>query len=463
MFYNSRTSSSWAVGKLDDHKTGERVDEGLACYGVAKRSSCELSEATSLSRLDNKLMRTFFIAFILSILGGGLGYWRATDEHGRIGDVVGENLDLASLARATREIDQLNEKSLETSGVVSADLIPKVEVIGGTELDFGTMKIGTERSHDFRIKNSGQAPLELSVLGSTCKCTIGSLAKSKLQPGEETQVKLTWKAEGVLRDFAQTAKIGTNDPRQTEVLLAIRGKIGRTYVVEPEELNFGDFSARESFTKTFKLYSCEETELVVSGYWAEIDQQFIKVESSVRRLASNEAAEIADARYVADFKVNVSPGLPAGPINGQVHIEAGQDKTPISVRCSGKCVSDLRIIPGTNYDQKINTLNLGSFKSEKGGEKTFLIAARNPGNQKVELKLKKILPESLKDHFEVEIDEPTNNESQSVFRVNVKIPKGTPPFNRGGTTSTNFVKMFFETNLGFSNEISVNLRLIVEE
>jgi len=408
-------------------------------------------------------MRTFFIASILAILGGGLGYWRATSEHRRVGDVVGDNLDLASFASVSSEFDERTEKSLETTGVVSADSIPKVEVIGGTELDFGTMKIGTERSHNFRIKNSGKALLELTVLGSTCKCTMGSLEKSKLEPGEETQVKLTWKAEGVLRDFAQTAKIGTNDPRQTEVLLAIRGRIGRTYVVEPEELSFGEFATRESFTKTFKLYSCEETELVASGYWADLDQPLVKIERTIRRLASNEVPELADARYVAEFKVNVSPGLPAGPINGQVHIEAGPDKTPISVRCSGKCVSDLRIIAGTNYNPKINTLTMGTFKGDEGGEQTFLIAARNARNQKVELKLKEILPESLKDHFEVEIGEPTDNGSQSLFRVNVKIPKGTPPFNRNGTTPTNFIKMFFETNMDLSNKISINLRLIVEE
>ncbi len=408
-------------------------------------------------------MRTFFIAFILSILGGGVGYWRAKAEQYRVGDVIGENLDLASLAAASREVERTNERLTESTGVVSADSIPKVEVIEGTELDFGTMRIGTERSHHFRLKNAGQAPLELSVLGSTCKCTIGSLEKSSLLPGEETQVKLTWKAEGVLREFAQTAKIGTNDPRQTEVLLTIRGKIGRTYVVEPEELNFGDFSARESFTKTFKLYSCEETELAVNAYWAETDQKLIKVDSSVRKLASNEVIEVADARYVADFTVNVSPGMPAGPMNGQVHIEAGPEKTPISVRCSGKCVSDLRIIAGLNYDRGTNSLSMGTFKSEDGGEKTFHIAARNATNQNIELKLKKILPESLKDYFDVEIGNPTQNDSQSLFRVTVKIPKGTPSFNRGGTTSSNYVKMYFGTNLELSSEISINVKLVVEE
>ncbi len=141
-------------------------------------------------------MRSFLFALIVSLLGGGLGYWRAASESKRIGDVVGPDLDLAQIVQAAKEIEAGSQRVQESTGSVSPDSIPKVEIVGGSELDFGTMKAGTERSHDFRIKNSGQAPLELAVLRSTCKCTIGSLEKSVLQPGEETAVKLTWKAEG---------------------------------------------------------------------------------------------------------------------------------------------------------------------------------------------------------------------------------------------------------------------------
>ncbi len=408
-------------------------------------------------------MRTFLIAFILSILGGGLGFWRAVSEHHRVGDVIGDDIDLAPLLKTETEAAQIKLDDTSSTGVISPDSIPKVEVLGGTDLDFGTMKVGTERYHAFRIKNSGKAPLELAVKGSTCKCTIGTLEKSKLEPGEETEVKLSWKAEGILNDFSQTATIGTNDPRQLEVLLTIHGKIGRTYLLKPEELSFGDFSARDSFTKTFRLFSCEESPLELNAHWADLDQPLIKVEWEIRKLASNEFPEIADARYVADLKVNVSPGLPAGPLNGQVFIEIGPEKTPLSLRCSGKCVSDLRIIPSTNYDPQNNLLSMGKFSSSDGGFKRFLIGARNAADRKVKLKLKKILPESLKDSFEVEIGEPTENNTQTLFPVTVKIPKGTPAFNRGGTSPTNFVKMFFETNLDMSNEISINLRVVVEE
>lgn len=408
-------------------------------------------------------MRTFLIAFVLSVVGGGVGYWRATSEHRRIGDLIGDNIDLASMTKAETELNQHYQKSRNTSGTISSDSIPKVELPDGTELDFGTMKVGTERFHSFRIKNSGQAPLELTVKGSTCKCTIGSLEKSKLEPGEETQVKLSWRAEGILNDFSQTATVGTNDPRQLEVLLAVRGKIGRTYLLKPEELNFGDFSTRDSFKKSFQLFSCEEAPLEVRAYWGDPDQQLFAVESTIRKLASNEFPEQADARYVADFNVIVSPGLPAGPLNGQVFVEVGPEKTPMSVRCSGKCVSDLRIIPSTIYDPKLNLLNMGKFSSAEGGFKKILIAARNSTDKKIELKLKKILPESLTDSFEVEIGESMDKNAQTLFPVTIKIPKGTPAFNRGGTTPKNFVKMLFETNLDVSNEISINLRLIVEE
>lgn len=412
-------------------------------------------------------MRTFVLAFIFSLMGGGFGYWRATSEHRRVGDVVGETIDLESLLKAERDINSSREKTIETAsttGIADPNAIPKVEVIGGIELDFGMMKAGTERSHGFRFKNSGQAPLELTVLGSTCKCTIGTLEKSVLAPGEETEVKLTWKGEGYIRDFAQTATIVTNDPRQREVQLTIRGKIGRTYFTFPEELNFGEFSARESFTKTFQLYSCEETELVVTGYWAgyEHHQPFVKLQNSIRRLASNEKSEYADARYVADFTVEVVPGLPAGPVNGQVHMEVGPDSTPIAIRYTGKCLSDLRIVAGSNYDKK-NTINLEKISGSEGGSKGFFIAARNPPDRKVEIKLKELIPANLKDQIEIEIGSGIAKTSETLFPITVKIPKGTPPFNRGGTSPKNYIKLTFETNLDVSNEISIFLKLVVEE
>jgi len=419
-------------------------------------------------------MKTIVFVFLAAILGSGLGYWRASSEAANNPHVIGEDISLDSLAVASEVVDQQNKvdeipKNTATSGIISQLSIAKVDTPDGTTLDFGTMKRGTSRSHSFRFKNVGLAPLELAVKGSTCKCTIGSLEKSVLAPGEETEVGLKWTAEGMLTDFSQTATIGTNDPRKLEVQLSIHGKIGQSYVLEPEELSLGEFSARDTFTKTFKLYSYEETPLWLAAYWADLDETRIKITKEVRRLEPGEVPEHADARHVAVVNVNISPGLPAGPVNGQVRIDVGEvEKFPMSVRCTGKCVSDLRIVAGPKYNERANVFDAGIFSSEQGGEKLFWVAARNTdGQQKdgkqIGLKLKKIAPENLAGEFNIIIGEPTRNPTQTLFPVRIQIPKGCREIAKGGTSPNNFIKMFFETDSEEASEISLYMKLVVEK
>jgi hypothetical protein len=414
-------------------------------------------------------MKTIVFVFFAAILGSGFGYWRAASEAANNPHIIGEDIDLDSIKVASEAVERQSmknqiPKNTATSGIISKLSIAKVEMPDGTSLDFGTMKRGSSRSHSFRFKNVGLAPLELTVKGSTCKCTIGSLEKSVLAPGEETQVGLKWTAEGNLSQFSQTATIGTNDPRQLEVQLSIHGKIGQSYVLEPEELSFGEFSARDGLTKTFKLYSYEETPLWVNGFWADLDERRIKVTNEVRRLQPGEVPEHADARHVADFKVEVAPGLPAGPVNGQVRLDVGEtEKYPLSVRCTGKCVSDLRIVAGTDYNERANVFNAGIFVSEKGGEKLFWVAARNKDSKQIGLKLKKITPENLQGTFDVVIGEPTRNPTQTLFPVRIQVPKGCREIARGGTSSDNYIKLFFETDQEEASEISLYMKLVVEK
>jgi len=415
-------------------------------------------------------MKTVLIALLAALLGSGLGYWRAFSELANNPHIIGDDISLESLANAAAEValkdnaDKL-DKSSETTGFITSLSIAKVETPDGTSLDFGTMKRASSRSHGFRFKNVGLGPLELSVKGSTCKCTIGSLEKSVLAPGEETNVSLNWTAEGNLADFSQTATIGTNDPRKLEVQLSIHGKIGQNCVIEPQELNFGEFSARDTFTKTFKVYSYEESSFTLRSYWAELEEKHIKVSNEIRKLTAGEIPEHADARYIAEVKVEVSPGLPAGPVNGQVRIDVGTDEEryPMSVRTTGKCVSDLRIVAGPSYNERANVFDAGIFRSEFGGEKLFWIAARKIDGKEVGLKLKKIVPETLEGAFEINIGEPTKNSTQTLFPVRIQIPIGCRQIARGGTSPDNFVKMFFETNSESASEISLYMKLVVEK
>ena len=46
---------------------------------------------------------------------------------------------------------------------------PRIEVVGGEEFDFGVMEPGSKGEHVFIVRNAGDYPMTLEVVGSTCK------------------------------------------------------------------------------------------------------------------------------------------------------------------------------------------------------------------------------------------------------------------------------------------------------
>ncbi len=175
---------------------------------------------------------------------------------------------------------------------------PKVQVTGGTTYDFGTMQQGGEKSHSFTFKNIGDAPMELKVAGSSCRCTIGTLADSMLEPGEETGVTLTWKATGVIDQFSQTATIVTNDPHHRNVLLTVKGIVSRTILIEPNTINLGDVPVGQGVHRTAYVFGYGETPMeVTSVTWGDerttnmVDIQVTPIEVDVKQFPHHERAK----------------------------------------------------------------------------------------------------------------------------------------------------------------------------
>src|SRR5215213_9795469 len=98
-------------------------------------------------------------------------------------------------------------------------------VVDEPHYDFGSMQRGTSKSHEFVIRNTGNAPLKIRNGGTTCKCTLSKVADESIAPGGSTTVKLEWTAKSDGGPFRQTATILTNDPTQSQVELVVEGQI----------------------------------------------------------------------------------------------------------------------------------------------------------------------------------------------------------------------------------------------
>ena len=94
--------------------------------------------------------------------------------------------------------------------------------IASLEHSFGSVKPGTPLSFTFKIKNEGQADLEIKSVSPSCGCTTSNFDKV-VAPGKEGSITLVVeKTETYKGDVVKTATVVTNDPDKQQFVLTLK-------------------------------------------------------------------------------------------------------------------------------------------------------------------------------------------------------------------------------------------------
>lgn len=337
---------------------------------------------------------------------------------------------------------------------------PKVEVPGGTSFTFGNMKLGESMSHEFPFRNAGDGPLVLTMGSSTCKCTIGDLEKSILEPGEQTMIKLTWTPKAPSLDFSQSATIKTNDPLKDEVQLNIVGKVGQSIVFSPTSLSLGDFSSTETSTHKFRVFSHLQGVDVDTLSWSDTEASkyvsFTKTEIDPATDADN-----ANAFKGYEVTVMIKPGMRIGPMNSRILATTSmQDKLdPIELSVTGRITGDTELIGGPSFDGPKATLTIGTVSRKEGAEVRLQLSLQGADRATAVPKVVSIVPAGS---LEVEIGESRNSEARRLFPIVFRIPKGAPIAAYPGSNPKNFGKVVIKPSEN-SAEVPIYLKLNVVE
>jgi hypothetical protein len=345
----------------------------------------------------------------------------------------------------------------------------KIEVVNGMELDFGLMLSGTKRSHKFIFKNVGEAAAQIRFVRSTCKCTVGKFERAVLKPGEETEVELEWRAEGKGGEFSQSATIETDCPDQEEIKLSITGEVIQGYVFDPSSKNLGDIFTNVETSVSVTIYTVQDRpmELVEGRPTSEELAEKVRVEiGEERQLQPGEIPDKADARYAVDVKITLLKGLPSGPLLLPIQFlrksgASSEDEPEIpEFSIVGRCINDVRIIAGDDYDETRNIYNLGSAKTSQGLKKKLLVAIRREGaDADPNLRVATIVPSQIK----ASVGEPSVSANQRIYAITLEIPPGSEPIEFDGSFSKDFGRIVIETDIESSPKIPIYLKLKVTE
>ncbi|MCF8232123.1 MAG: DUF1573 domain-containing protein [Bacteroidales bacterium] len=90
--------------------------------------------------------------------------------------------------------------------------------------DFGKVISGEVVSYNFKFKNTGDAPLIISEVSSSCGCTVPDYPEEPIKPGEEKYLEVTFDSERRSGFQSKTITVGTN-AQPSNTTLRIKAKV----------------------------------------------------------------------------------------------------------------------------------------------------------------------------------------------------------------------------------------------
>jgi hypothetical protein len=296
---------------------------------------------------------------------------------------------------------------------------PKCEIEGSLDYDFGSMARHDRSSHSWVVKNTGEAPLEISLHGNTtCSCTVskpGTDADGKkqtlvVQPGKSDTLDLNWHTDkdGLPEDYSQGGTFNTNDPRRRQFMLTVKGRIfPAVEVYPPEMLQFTQMSNEEPHSAKVAVYSKQRPDLKLTKLSSSKPGLIV---AEPRPMTVEEAKQLKiEKGYIV--MVTVKPGMPLGIFHEELVIQTDHPKQPeIKITVAGNAFGPISVTP--------ERLRMTDVVSRKGATRDMMLMVRGDPGTHFEVVKK---PDAL----EVAIAKDEKSKLKGRYRMTVKVPPGT--------------------------------------
>lgn len=107
-------------------------------------------------------------------------------------------------------------------GVFAQDKVAKIEFKTDT-IDYGTIEKGADGLRTFEFTNTGDAPLIISDVKSSCGCTVPKWTKEPIMPGQSGEIQVKYDTNRV-SPIRKTVTVISNAATPT-VALKIKGTV----------------------------------------------------------------------------------------------------------------------------------------------------------------------------------------------------------------------------------------------
>ena len=330
-----------------------------------------------------------------------------------------------------------------------------------TTYNFGNMERGAKMHHAFKIRNTGAQPVRVTVINTTCKCTVGDLEKNELAPDEQTDILLEWTAKTPAGPFRHGATIEASTLSRSQskrVELVVEGEVVESASIVPPEMVFANVPTGQSSEAHVYVMSNLQPDVKILDYKfsdEDMASHFDVKVTPVEKSALPNPEAMSGVKVTATYRA----GKTIGQTSCWLELTTNLEKTPEhSVLVAVSTVGDISVY-GPGWSQKLGLLNMGAVQSEKGKEVRLNLAVHGPLAKETEVEVVSTDPEEL----EVTLGEPQIISDALVHRpLYVEIPPGTPPMVRTGEPASTDAHIILKSTHPDASEVQLRVHFSVE-
>jgi hypothetical protein len=216
-------------------------------------------------------------------------------------------------------------------GAASSGGVPKAEAIDPM-YNFGAAPSGPPVKHVFKIRNAGAGTLTIDGVTTSCGCTAAKPTKNSLAPGEESDIAVTFDTISEKGPSTRTITVVTNDPKQRQLELTLKGDLRAQVEAAPPFVAFG--IVKHGVEKTSRVTIADlvnDKELQVGPI----------TNSSVNVKVSQEPR--TDGKPGAMLTVTLLKSMPVGPFDDTIKVTTS--RAPLNIAVYGTVTGDLTVSP----------------------------------------------------------------------------------------------------------------------
>ena len=177
---------------------------------------------------------------------------------------------------------------LASSGLMFAQ--PKIEVVGGTQIDFGDAYSGSKADRVIEVKNIGSDTLKISEVRAQCGCTAALISSKALAPGDAGKLSISFNTQNYSGKVTKQVYITSNDSGSPRTTINFNVNIVTVLDLNPKFLSFDNSKLDTTYTKIITLTNMSKDAVTILS--VDNTEEALKISLMKMKLMPGESTQL---------------------------------------------------------------------------------------------------------------------------------------------------------------------------